>query len=218
MHRYTPVAFIDIETTGIDPIKTEIIEIAVVFSIQKMTLWNLLDMSAVPFQLDKDLIYWHTRIKPMNLETAESAALNINGYTDHPELWADAPVFEDVAPIIHTIFQHVLPAGHNIKFDLAHIKESMRRSGFELSPIFGKYSIDTITLAHEHLSPNDLQGLKLENICNVLGVSNDGMHSALVDAIRARDVYYKLLRATWWDRWRWKKKIQKIDCSETHNQ
>ena len=73
--------YIDTETTGLNPAKHEIIEIAIITENEDGTFER-----------------WHTKIKPDHIENAHPKALEVNGYT--PEAWEGAPNFEDVVPEI----------------------------------------------------------------------------------------------------------------------
>jgi len=177
-----PIKFVDIETTGLDPYKHEIIEIAVV-------------------PLDDNEPFWQTRIKPQRIEDASPKALEVNGYDKHPELWDNAPPIEQVAPVIRAQLAGCLPAGHNVGFDLGFVKKYLK--DFDLFHGITYHQVDTVTLAIEHLAPCGLDRVRLEDVCNFLGISNQGAHSALTDALRAKEVYKRLVRSTPVDRLQW---------------
>lgn len=177
-----PIKFVDVETTGLDPLKHEIIEIAVV-------------------PLDDNQPPWRTYIKPERIEDASPKALEINGYAAHPELWDDAPTLIDVAPTIRTQLAGCLPAGQNVPFDMGFIQAALQK--YELWHGITHHKFDVMALAVEHLAPCGLHRLSLNNICDFLGISNEGAHSALTDALRAKQVYKTLVRASRVDRLIW---------------
>lgn len=176
-----PIVFLDTETTGLDPYKHEIIEVAV---------------------LRPDLL-WHTRIKPLNLDGAQPRALEINGYRDHPELWDGAPIFTEVADQLVEQLTDCVIIGTNTQFDMNFITQALERCGIEDRRI-AYHWIDLATLAYEHLVPCGLHSLALKNICKFVGVTNEGEHTATADVTRVKAVYEKinqagmLKRLYWW--------------------
>lgn len=85
--------WVDTETTGLDPNKHEIIEIAI------------LRESVLPGGGGAIVESWSTKIAPTRIEDAEPKALEVNGYDK--ERWAGAPTFAEVADDI----AKRLPAG-----------------------------------------------------------------------------------------------------------
>lgn len=173
------IAYIDTETTGLDPRVHEMIEIAI---------------------LD-DTGEWSTKIRPVHIDVAEPEALAVNGYS--PERWAGAPLLATVAPeIAARLSGHDLLCGHNVAFDRAFVVASLERAGIATDGIAWR-TLDTMTLAHEHLVPG-LRSLSLDAIRRHLGWPMEGAHSALQDARDARRLHQMLTRATWLDRLRWR--------------
>lgn len=167
-----PISFLDIETTGLDQDQHEILEIAVIH----------------PDQL------WHTYIKPLDLDHAQPEALAINGYKDHPELWANAPTLTEITDQLIENLLNTVIVGINTQFDMNFIQKALQRSGV-VEPRIAYHWIDVATLAYEHLVPCGLQSLSLKNICNFVGVSNEGEHTATADAYRVKAIYEKICRA-----------------------
>ncbi len=163
-----PLAFVDIESTGVDETCHEMIEFGI---------WTERDGA------------WETRIKPEHIETASAQALKINGYT--PELWKDAPTMAEVLPEICRRLEGHYMCGWNVGFDYNFVAAAVKQHG--LKPI-DYHRIDAAVLAVEHLP--DLYSMSLAHVCHILGISNDGQHRALVDALRAKEVWDKLIRAT----------------------
>lgn len=171
-----PLAFVDCETTGLDPHEQEVIEIAI--------------LKEYP---DGRLEEWETKTKPQRIETAHPKALEINGYAANPSLWDDAPTFDEVAATIAAKLDDCIIVGHNPKFDLEFLKAGLKRAGSKARLPYR--ALDTVTLAYEHLSHKGLESLSLDAICTFLGISNEGHHTALVDAHRCREVWHTLFRS-----------------------
>ncbi len=176
-----PRRFVDTETTGLDPDVHEIIEIAIIDEHGNEIL--------------------HTKVKPQHIETAHPVALRVNGYNE--EDWKNAPTWEEIAPAVSEALQGALIFGQNIRFDYEFITRHMKKVDSKLLKGLGYHTIDTITLAWEHLGPCGVKSVSLDRICTFLGISNEGAHTALVDARRCLEVYHLLLRASplqrlWW--------------------
>jgi len=186
-----PVVFLDTETTGLDEMKHEIIEIALVGS-------------------DGETIL-HTAVKPEHIETASPRALEVNGY--NPGEWEPSPLWEDIAEKVHRELQEVIVVGQNVSFDMRFVHRSLERyfvakglSPDEVDEELGKigyHKIDTVTLAWEHLAHVGIRSLSQWAICDVLGIVNPGEHSALHDIRTTMKVYKTLIRANGFQRWWW---------------
>jgi DNA polymerase-3 subunit epsilon len=177
-----PLAFLDTETTGLDPTTHEVIEIAII----REDPGGLVDT-------------WSTKIKPRDIGAADEYALKVNGYTE--EAWADAPTMAEVAPRILNLLRDSVIVGHNVSFDEAFINSSLKRAGVDRRIPYHK--VDTVTLAYEHLVPYGLTSLSLDNIRKFLGWSLDGAHTALKDTEDARQLFKLLVNARRRDRIRW---------------
>lgn len=169
-----PRAFLDTETTGLNPMQHEIIEIAIVLEHQ-----------------DGRVEEWCSKIKPVRLDRAEPKALEINGYAAHPELWENAPTFEEVLVTVLAKLDNAMLVGHNVSFDHSFVQEAIYRAGSKVR--MGYHKVDTVGLAYAHLVPLGLESLSLDAIRTFLGWSKDGAHTALVDARDCRRLYHHIL-------------------------
>jgi DNA polymerase-3 subunit epsilon len=166
-----PLAFIDTETTGLDPVRNEVIEVAI------LREWP-----------DGRTDEWCSKIKPVNIETAHPKALEVNGYT--PEAWEDAPTFETLAAELCERLDDCVLVGHNVSFDHAFLQEGLKKVGNTTRLPYHK--IDTVTLVFEHLVPKGCTSMSLDRVREFLGWSKDGAHTALVDARDCRRLYKEL--------------------------
>lgn len=101
--RNSEIAFVDVETTGLNPEMHEIIEICIITGSKT----------------------YHTKIRPLRIQMADPFALSINGYNSKE--WADAPTFEEVHLQISKMLAGKTIAGHNVKFDIEFLNESLDR-------------------------------------------------------------------------------------------
>lgn len=189
--RYQVVAFLDVETTGLDPKLHEIVEISAV----------AVDGSVL---LD-------TKVKPVNIETASARALEVNGYNEAD--WANAPTFDEIKDDVMKALKHKVVVAHNPNFDRSFVIEALDRCGVEKAyRKVRRHVVDTTTLAWEHLVPCGLDRLNLEAICEFLGVPLDRetRHGSLPDAQACRGAYLMMLRATEEQRFAWRQRGQHL--------
>lgn len=199
-----PLAFFDVETTGLDSIKHEIIELALVMERHEDCWWPSekvirkaegLAILAEPhshFHHDENGLEFQARVKPQNIEAAEPIALEINGYTE--DGWKYQPYLDATfASVLVSLMRNAIFIGHNVSFDHDMLTRACQSVG--VKPKFGYHKIDTVTLAYEHLA-GATDSLSLVNVCPVVGVTNEDAHTALADVRRCREVYYKLIRAS----------------------
>ena len=182
-----PFAILDTETTGLDSQRHEIIEIAV----------------------KSPLGIFHSLVKPQHIETAEPRALEMNGYAANPARWDSAPTIEEVLPAVLLHLAGCIMAGHNVSFDKAFLESAYINMYCARLPFY--HCFDTVTLAMEQLP--DLTRFNLNVVCDVLGISNEGAHAALVDVLRCESAMNKMLRAGPIDRWMWSRKAKALVAS-----
>lgn len=172
-----PLAFIDIETTGLDRDLHEIIELAAV--ITRMKDGELV----VTDQID-------LKIQPKNIENAEPQALRINGYNDAD--WLFAVSLEDAMREFAKKTEGAIFVAHNLTFDYGFVETALKRTNTENKMHFHK--LDTIALAFGILHTNDDIGkLSLRALCEKYGIENKKAHSAFADAYATYGVFKKLL-------------------------
>lgn len=170
--RNRSMAFVDVESTGLDPDVHEVIEYAIV--------------RVNP--AGEETLRWATKIKPSNIEAAHPKALEVNGYTE--AAWADAPTMQEVGHEIADGLEDCVLVGHNVAFDEAMLKGNLKRAGIDRRIPYHK--VDTVTLAYEHLVPEGLESLSLDNIRKFLGWSSEGAHTAMKDVEDAMRLYNQI--------------------------
>ncbi len=165
-----PKCFLDLETTGTKPGYHEITEMG--------------------FVHDK-LGEWSCRVSPKFMDRAQPVALEMQNY--NPIDWEGAPTFDKVAGKFIQYTENTILIGHNLPgFDIPMAKGCFEMEGLSYGGISWSV-VDTMTLAIVHLVPKGLKRLNLHSICDHLGISNEGEHSALADAHRVKEVYDKII-------------------------
>lgn len=149
------IHFVDLETTHLDPTKGEIIEICILTSHD----WG---------KTIHDI--YCTKIKPVHIETADPAALNINGYNE-PE-WAAAPVWSDIKHHVSALLSDGIICAHNAIFESDWLKHHCTNA------ITHRFMC-TQTLAYTFLP---LRSASMSAIRDYYKWSHDDAHTAYADA------------------------------------
>ena len=174
-----PLAFVDVETTGLNSAIHEVIEISII--------------KVCPH---KGETTFTSKIAPLHIEHASDRALEINGY--NPKEWRSAPAPDVVFARVADLLSGCILVGHNVRFDEEFISESCHRFGIRCR--HDRRMIDTVTLAFEHL--HHLESVSLDSIRQYFGWCSG--HRAQIDVQQTRRLYNKLLRASVMRRLYWR--------------
>lgn len=167
-------AFIDIETTGLNLMKHEIIEIGCVLTTPMLEVIE-------EFEL---------KIKPEHIESADPIFLKISHY--NPLDWSDAFSLNDGIKILSTKVKNCIMIGHNVAFDSGFLEYAFNKTGVLNSMHYHKLDTVSITWAKLHKEP-DLEHFSLRELCLRFGIKNENAHTALSDARAAFELYKKLM-------------------------
>lgn len=174
------LAFVDIETTGFDKEKHEIIELGLV-------LVKQLGEEGKDFEIIEEIEY---KIKPEHIETADPQALKVNGYDAGQWIFAS-----DLAEVMKAFAEKTKDSiftAHNLTFDYSFIERAFEKTGVENKMFYPK--IDTISFAYAKLHKNlKVEKFRLQKLCEYFGIENPKAHTALADARTTFEVYKKLV-------------------------
>ena len=170
-----PLAFIDLETTGLDPERHEILEIGVI-RVDARTLTEL-DATDV-------------RVHPTRLQDADPEALRLNGYS--ARRWENATNLAEALDWVAPLLVGATLAGHNVGFDRAFLEVAWRATGGP-PPDLDHHLLDTASLAWPLLTEGLVDSLSLAAVCRALGVGLCDPHRALSDAERSLEIARRLL-------------------------
>ena len=171
-YRNRPKVFFDVETTGLIPGYNEVTELG--FSHEEMGAWSV-------------------RVRPKYMDRAHPKALEISGYNEKD--WAGAPFIEDVWDPICERLENAIIIGHNVAgFDLPIMHGEARMKGLSSDRISRAWE-DTQGLAMTHLVPRGIKRVNLAACCDFFGISNEGQHHALEDALRCKQVYERITKS-----------------------
>ena len=158
-----PICFFDLETTGTNPGKDRIVEIAVL----KLDINN-----------QKKEMVW--RVNP-ECPIPEEAS-SVHGITD--EMVKDQPIFKQISKEIYNFIEGCDLGGYNIdKFDLPLLVEEFIRSGIDVSSFVKVKTVDVQTIFFKK-EPRDLSSA-LKFYCNK---DHGNAHTALDDTIATYEV------------------------------
>ena len=158
-----PICFFDLETTGTNPGKDKIVEIAVL----KIDINN-----------QKKEMVW--RVNPECPIPDEASS--VHGITD--EMVKDQPIFKHFSKEIFNFIEGCDLGGYNIdKFDLPLLVEEFIRSGIDVSSFVKVKTVDVQTIFFKK-EPRDLSSA-LKFYCNK---DHGNAHTALDDTIATYEV------------------------------
>ncbi|MGI6136326.1 MAG: hypothetical protein GX959_05530 [Clostridiales bacterium] len=156
----------DLETTGLDQTKDEIVEIGAV-------------------KIKKGLIIesFETLIKP-KIPMPEEAS-KVNNIVD--SMLENAPAFSDVISDFYKFCYGCILVAHNASFDLGMLTFHAKKYSYNFNHPFE----DTMLLARRKL--NITKGVSLESLCKRFDISNNDAHRALSDALATAKLFQKLI-------------------------
>ncbi|MFL2727588.1 MAG: exonuclease domain-containing protein [Gammaproteobacteria bacterium] len=183
--KYLPVV-VDLETGGFDPINNAILEIAVTL-IGQNDKYELVVLDTHRYHIDpyKDLI--------VEQESLDFTKIKL----DHPlrKAVSEKEALTELFKIINKAkseysCSRAILVGHNAHFDLAFIKESIKRNNIKKSPFHPFSVLDTVSLGAMHT-----QQTVLARVCESLSIDYDSneAHSAAYDAEITAKVFCKII-------------------------
>ncbi|MEX2052518.1 MAG: 3'-5' exonuclease [Candidatus Paceibacterota bacterium] len=168
------LAFIDLETTGLNLIHHEIIEIGCVITDPDLNILDEFDL----------------KIKPENIATADPTALKVNHYD--PVLWKGALTLASAMEIFTRKVKDCIMVGQNVAFDFGFLEYAFNK--LELPNPMHYHRLDTISIAWAKLHKEvDVERFSLREMCERFGIVNEKAHTALSDARATHELYKKLM-------------------------
>ena len=172
------LTFLDTETTGLDPLQHEVIEVAML-QVKVDKNFNYGDISC-----------YEAKIKPRHIKRASPVALKINGYTSAK--WRLAHKAVEVLPIIKEwVEESDYLVGQNLIFDHNFINQLFDRENLE-RPKYPKY-FDTKKMAQVLVDEGSIKRTALDYLCENFNIPTIGRaHTALADVLRTFELFKKL--------------------------
>lgn len=160
---------IDLEMTGLSPVKDKIIEVAAIKVVNGII---------------KDE---YSQLVNPNDEISEKIT-EITGISN--EMTKNAKYIEEIMQEILQFIKGMTLVGHNIQFDFSFIMQNAYACGYKDYVNMEWYGIDTLKLSRKYL-PADVSKT-LQNLCEMYGIQNDNHHRALNDVKITKKLYQKL--------------------------
>jgi DNA polymerase III subunit epsilon len=170
-----PFTAIDIETTGLHPFYSEILEVA-----------------AVRFNL-KGRVFgeFSTLINPM--KSIPPQATDIHGITN--EMVQDKPVWNEIAPEFYNFVKESILCAHNAPFDLSFLTF---KGTVIARPFPDTFFVDTLTISRELFS--EFQRHTLVDLADTLDIELNQAHRALSDSKACMHLFlaaYEKFEGSW---------------------
>lgn len=134
---------------------------------------GMIQFACILFQDGRILEEFNTLVNP--LKQVPARIQELTGITQQDVDYA--PLFEEIAPIIHELLQETIFVAHNVAFDFEFLNEQFQTVGL---PALEIPAIDTVVLS-QILFPN-ANYYNLQELTEWLGYDLDTPHDALYDA------------------------------------
>jgi len=168
----SPISFIDLEMTGLEGSKHEIVEI------------GLVKVSQPELEVIET---WDVKVKPENVSNADPDSLKISGYKE--EEWENAITLHKMMQILSEKIDGTILAGWNISTDYSFLDSAVTKTGIQLN--FRKHVLDVNSYAYGKLGYQWGES-GLSTTAKKLKIKLDGHHTALPDAMACYEVYKKV--------------------------
>jgi DNA polymerase-3 subunit epsilon len=177
------LAFIDLETTGLDAEKHEIIEIGCIIVRQIPCEGRGCDLEIIE---EIDL-----KVKPEHLETSDPESLKINSYNDAD--WLFAISLEQAMKILAEKTDGAVLVAQNIAFDWLFLEKAFVKTKIKNTMDFRR--LDLISMAYAKLYHNPkITRFSLHSLCHHFDIKNERAHSAMADIRAEFEVYKRLIQ------------------------
>ncbi len=167
-------AFIDIEATGPDIEKHEIVEIGCVLTSPSLEVIEEFDL----------------KVTPEHMETADPTALKVIHYQDRD--WEGSMPLPEAMNILADKVRDSIMVGHNVAFDSSFLERAFSTQAIGNTMHYHRLDTVSIAWAKMHRDPN-LEHFSLRELCAHFGIKNENAHTALSDARATYELYKKLM-------------------------
>lgn len=166
-----PISFLDLEMTGLESTKHEIIEVGLV----KVSQPDL-----------KILEEWEVKVKPEHIETADPESLKISGYDE--EKWKSSISLKETMEKLAPKVKGTILAGFNVACDYSFLDSAVTRTGIPLDFHRRVLDINSFICGKKGF----IFGEKgLSSFSREYNISLEKHHTALADALAAFELYKK---------------------------
>ena len=180
------LAFVDLETTGLDPFSAEVIEIGIVLATQHRS----------DGVTSLDLLSEHNiQLLPEHIETADPDSLRITKY--HQRDWGKAVTQKEGLLLAGTLLDGTVIIGQNVSFDWAQLQKAGHDYGVDFDKLVHYHKLDLASMAFgKFYHEPKLFKFSLRELTEYFDVTNENAHTALADARATFEVCRKILVAS----------------------
>ncbi len=176
------LAFIDLETTGLDAERHEIVEIGCIIAHQ-------IERSGRGPAIEI-IEEFDVRVKPEHLETSDPEALKINGYNEMD--WVFAVDLTQAIKQLADKTENAMLVAQNVAFDWLFLEKAFVKTGVPNKMDFHRIDLLSMAFAKLYNDPR-AQRFSLRALCEYFEIKNDKAHTALADIRVTYEIYKKLL-------------------------
>jgi DNA polymerase-3 subunit epsilon len=170
-----PVAITDVETSGLDPARCEIIDIGMVLVDQH----NL-----------KVIDRLNLKVKPDHPEVFSEEARKINGYNESG--WQHALGLPDVMEVYSRKTKDAIFCAHNVTFDWAFIEAAFKKTG--VKNLMDYHRLDLLTMAWLKFRNSGLKRLNMNEVAKFLGIPEEPLpHRGINGAMTEYEIFKKIV-------------------------
>ena len=167
----TPLAFLDVETTGASA----------------QFGHRVIELGIVRIERGQKIAEYTQLINPQRRVSPGVTALT--GISQ--EMVDGQPTFSDQLSAALQLLQGAIVLGHNVRFDLSFLRKEFRRCGQEITQVLGEVPVlDTVRIARRRFGRG---GNGLQTLAPRLGIQPVVAHRALADAQTTALVFEKLI-------------------------
>ncbi len=175
MHTHE-LSFVDIETTGLQFDRHEIVELALI----KTT-------SFADGLVTLEERVW--KIHPKHIETADPVSLGVSGYV--PDEWKDAVSLEEALAEFAELTEGTMMVAHNVAYDFGFLWKAFQDTGIKNKMHYHK--LDTISIAYAKLKgESEPNQYSLGALASRFNIKQPHAHEALED-VKTMLALYKTL-------------------------
>lgn len=176
-----PLAFVDLEMTGLDPAKDRVVEMCI-----ERVRGSVVDDRLYTLVRPETLVRGHA---PKAEDANDAAVGNAHVHGIFAEALWDAPTFPDVASRVEELLDGAILVAHGASWDVAFLEAELARAG-RPKPI--PFYIDTLNLSRRTLG---LKKHSLEALREHFGLTRERAHRADADVEALRFVWEKCAAA-----------------------
>lgn len=176
------IAFIDLETTGIDVTEHEIIEVGAIVVTR--------DLRTIVAEYDRLVLPKHPETAALGKQGSRSA-FDVNGY--QPDVWDVWGVeLDTVLTGLATVIEGCTPAGKQVDFDVAFLRRAYCAAGLPW-PAHAYRTLDVTGLCWPLQARGLVESMSLDSLCKYFRVERPKVHRALADARAALEVARRMM-------------------------